>query len=671
MNENERIDNTRRKAIVGATALAGLSATGLMHGCGSRSAPAAAIAVGTDTVTRTPERSGGRYDGTLAVKGGAFINGSGQAIQLRGANAQGGFPFLMYPDSPHGNAVDASGGIQCGCDQANGCNTAYLAHWKFNCVRIGMNTANILGKTVYDSGGVAIIPSSSAWLSQLTAYVARLNAIGLYVSLVMAWDNPGHSPPFGQEHMATQDNAIQAWQIIAGLFGYPHGTALKMNGGTIDNKSVIFELYNEPEGISDSLMYAGGYINQPYHCNGASTTTTVFPFPCSTPTGGIGSGQYFIPGENFTSSSGAAGQIHCYHENTTTGLESSGSKFIHLRNGDSPISMPSGTTIIGTKSGAKVTTTTSAFGWYVAGYYQMLAAVRATGAQNVCLIGGNNWCQDLSNFLSNARADPMPAGYSGPGWESPQYGAAWHPYPPYTWVSSATVSGGGNGYTVNDTILLPMDETGGANSGNCYWQSQLKVTAVNGTAVAIAEPVHAYYVGIPGGQNGRGNSGEFNFGYGAGIWAPVFCNVLPPNPVPQYSGVGGQPGTSGTGATFNLTWGKNISFAMQTNWPRVVAIKNAGYPVCITETGEHTGTGIVGSPYMALLTSWCDANDISLVAYTYTPSAQWYNPQGYDYCLVLSTLSGSAPNQYRTPSPGYGDFMFRWFTNHAYASRDI
>jgi hypothetical protein len=640
------LDEVRRNLVFGGISLVGLS-----------SVPRGACPAVT---TQLP----GHYDGSLSASKGSFVNGAGKVIQLRGANAQGGFPFLMYPRSTRGNATDASGGLECGCDQANGCNTTYLANWKFNCVRIGMNTANILGKTLYDANGHAIAPSSSEWLAQLVKYVSQLNAIGLYVTLVMAWDSPGSSPPLGQDYMATQDNSIQAWQVISALFGYPHGTALKKNGGTVDNKSVIFELYNEPFGLTNSQIYLGGFVNLPYHHYGTSGEVTVYPYSCTTPIGGGGSGQYFKPGESFTSNSGASGQIHCYYRNTTTGFASSGTQFLHLRNGNAVVSLPAGATISGSSSGAIATVTSSDFGWYAAGYYQMLSAIRAAGAENVCLIGGNSWCQDLSGFQAYVQPDPQPAGYSGSGWSSPQYGAAWHPYPPYTWVSAAEVAGGGSGYAVNDTILLPMDESGDAESGNCYWQSQLKVTAVKGGAVGAVTPVNNYYVGIPGGKSGRGNASQYNFSHGAGIWAPTFCSVLPPNPLPQYSGPGGQPGTSGTGATFNVTWGVNSGFPMKANWPKVVTIKDAGYPVCITETGEHTGTGIVGSPYMAQLTSWCDSNGISMVAYSYTPSPEWYDTQGYDYSLALNTLSGSGSNQYRTPSPGYGEFMFAWFTKH-------
>lgn len=52
----------------------------------------------------------------------------------------------------------------------------------------------------------------------------------------------------------------------------------------------------------------------------------------------------------------------------------------------------------------------------VASMTDMLAAVRATGATNVVLIGGYDWCSAMDKWLAMAPKDP-------------QVGAAWHPYP--------------------------------------------------------------------------------------------------------------------------------------------------------------------------------------------------------------------------------------------------
>jgi hypothetical protein len=78
--------------------------------------------------------------------------------------------------------------------------------------------------------------------------------------------------------------------------------------------------------------------------------------------------------------------------------------------------------------------------------------------------------------------------------------------------------------------------------------------------------------------------------------------------------------------------------------------------VVITETGEHYGAGVSGSPWMSVVTSFCDANDISLVVYAYTPSDAWTDLKGGDFSLADGN---------HNPTPGYGAFMYNWFTTHS------
>jgi hypothetical protein len=58
------------------------------------------------------------------------------------------------------------------------------------------------------------------------------------------------------------------------------------------------------------------------------------------------------------------------------------------------------------------------YDWQAAGMQPLLDAVRATGAANVVLTGGVDWCGDMQSWLSHMPADPLH-----------QLGASWHAYP--------------------------------------------------------------------------------------------------------------------------------------------------------------------------------------------------------------------------------------------------
>jgi hypothetical protein len=624
------------------------------------------------------------YDGTVAVSGNGLVNGHGISLQLRGSNLQQHAYGMVVADtllSPS-NVPEAGRGINGG-NERNGTNSgnvvtagpvlSYIQNAKMNCMRIGINEASWLGYTTYDTAGVSNNPNNYGafpnldYQHQITQQIAALNSAGCYVILTLAFTHPGLLITDGQDAMADQDHSIQCWTSIANLYGYPNGTALKRNGGTVDDRSVLFELFNEPfvfGGSAWSLLMNGGFWNNYYQRNSPFIKLTGLPV--------TGLSGTFTPGEAFTvAGASTAGTVANYYHNTTTGLGSSGLNYLHVFNVtgtntsgnlfSTAIPIPVGTTITGSSSGATcqiANVQSGQYGWWVAGHAQMMAAIRATGAWNPCLLSGLDYNKDLTSWAANAPSDStQPAGYSGPGWTS-QMCCCWHPYPIYSSITAVnSIASGGSGYAVNDTILLKMDESGGALSGNCYWQAQLKVTGITGSAVN-AVSINSYVGGTPGVSGG--NSSQFNVGTG-GVWA---SDHLPSNPIPQDSGA--QPGTSGTGATFNVTFtieGNNES--AQANWNSVVLpIKSTSpqVPIIITETGEHTGTGIVGAPMMSQLTAWCDTNNVSLVSYAYTPTGGWYDIHGYDFSEALSAVTGGS---YHTPSPGFGVVMYNWRSTHA------
>jgi hypothetical protein len=676
------------------------------------------------------------YDGSVLANGSNLVNGHGTTIQLRGFDIEGTVSASIR-NANQGGVGDITGGTY-NVDVANGPTLSYVQAWKPNVIRLGVNEASWMGYSVNENNGTVVNPDPyGVYRSQLIAKVAQYNSIGCYVILVLAWTNPGRSAPFGQDIMANQDNSIQCWQSLASVFGYPNGTALKMNGGTVDNRSVIFELFNEPEPYGDSagnwnLLMNGGLYNSSYATvqSSGGGYQFVLPYFCTTPTGGTGS---FVAGETFTTTSptGITGKILCYYLNTTTGLASSGTQHIDVFSVTGG-TIATGTVITGSTSGTSVTVTNGTYGWYVAGHAQMLSAIRATGAGNLCLLSGLNYNKDLGSWGAYAPTDTT----APTGWNAGTYGvwtanigASWHPYPSASRITAVSVATGGSGYsgltstttsvgttttlndssqswTVNskvgqiviytvssvtyqatvtantatqltfaaqgaaptsgisyslgDMILLPMDESGGPSSGGVYWQAALQVTSTS-AGVITGVQLAGWTAGTPGVSGG--NENEYGgTTYSGALVGGVYSQLTEPTgPVGQYSTTG-----SGTGATFNLTFSTTGNsgtgdWPAYDTWAQVVTLKNtfnggAGVPIVITETGEHTGAGIVGAPWLSALTAWCDTNGVSLSAFSYNPNGGWYNANGWDFGLIQAN---------HTPQPGAGQFMFNWMSNHA------
>jgi len=650
----------RRVVLAAASATAVTASSVLASAC--RDSAAGPTGPGSDPPKVAPTPSGvvpvrkpapsGAYDGVLAVSGQSFVNGAGLVTQLRGADTEG-YVAASINDANQGVGGDVSGG-DWNFDQPHGGPVlSALKAWKMNAIRIGINEASWLGYTCYTTDGAMVNPDPhGVYRSQIEQQLAALNGIGCYVVLVLGWSNPGRAAPYGQDIMANQDNSIQFWESIARYFGYPNGKGLKRNGGSVDDRSIIFELYNEPELWGDAaqpwkLVMDGGFYRGPYNYN--KPYAPIYPYACSAPSGS------FKPGEAVTISGGITGKVLCYYVNTTRGYPSSGTGSLHLFD-LSAKALAAGSIVTGASSGARTTITSADFGWHVAGHAQLLSAVRAAGAWNVCLLSGVQYAQDLGRWGAYAPTDMTPpAGYNGPGWK-PQIGASWHPYPAQSSVSQASVASGGSGYAVGDTILLPMPESGPA-ANSVYWQAQLKVTSVSAGAVTGVR-INSYLGGTPGHATANGG-GTHGADYTMG---GTYCNLLlPVNPVPQDSSSG-----TGSGATFNLTFHSFNGNSGTGSWPgydtwaQVVTLKNTfngiGVPICITETGEHSGTGVSGSPWMAAQTAWCDDNGVSLICFCYNPSPGWYNAEGWD--LQLVTVD-------HQPTPGYGEFMYNWFTTHA------
>jgi hypothetical protein len=607
------------------------------------------------------------YTGFLSIVGNQFVNGpvggSGVPTQLRGVNLPGTAIFAI---SGENTGMNASGGNWIYDNNTDLAPTpGVLAAWKPNIVRLGLSEAPVLGYECWDGNGVAHTATTAnlncngTFLTQLTAQIAQWNQYGMYVMLVVAFSNPGLSAPTGQDVMANQDHTLAAWKVLAGLYGYPNGTALKRNGGTVDDGSVLFELYNEPFlylGQPWSLLMNGGFNPGTYNSN--NPYYPVSPYSSSAATGGTGPNGGFVPGEAFTSSpAGFTGKVHNYYAGTPGYTDTYG-PFIHLRQATGTAA--TGMVLTGSSSGAKVTLKSAAPGWYVAGHNQMIAEIRKTGAQNPVLCSGLQYASDLSQWAANAPVDTTPpAGFAG-AW-TPQRAAILHSYADVDWISSVAVASGGTGYAVNDKILLPMDESGGPQSNTCWWQPELTVTAVTGAGQITQVSLDSYTGGTPGVSGGNPNQqGSFS-GFANMAGGIYLAYSLPTNPVGTYSTTG-----HGTGAQFNLTF-----HAAQKTLPTPGLkdadgiLKTPGCPVMISETTDHSGTGIVGAPYADVIAKFVDGNGpyntsgarANITWFAYTPNAGWTGGDKGAECALIDAND--------EPIPGFGVYVHDWMTNHA------
>lgn len=399
-------------------------------------------------ITRQPAVS--TFNGTIKVSGNKFVDGAGNQLFIRWAN-YAGYEFAAI--GGFGNP-DASG-AQAG--QANGPNvTAAATNWKLGGFRIPINASSWFGTTVYDVNGNTLNPDpSGTYRAQIDAQIAALTGAGHYAILDLHWINVGKVAAAGGQ-MAFPDSI--------------NGPAFWTNAATRykNNPAVMFDLFNEPI-VYNGADLLNGYTAAAYtgqqDGNGPVYYTDIYPYPVGTLVG------TFTPGELFTATGGISGRI-IYHDTVA------GKLYLCSTTNATPVpALSTGAIVTGGTSGAHAATTGASSVAY-AGYQSLLNAVRATGATNVCLIGGMNFSSDLSTWLANAPTDPTPAGFSGT-WV-PQIAASYHCYPD----SSNTYSGpygttgtkaygqpnyGPNAFINAQAILnagypLMMTETGGETS---------------------------------------------------------------------------------------------------------------------------------------------------------------------------------------------------------------
>jgi hypothetical protein len=105
--------------------------------------------------------------------------------------------------------------------------------------------------------------------------------------------------------------------------------------------------------------------------------------------------------------------------------------------------------------------------------------------------------------------------------------------------------------------------------------------------------------------------------------------------------------------TYGAAWG-TAAYAQPNYSPEIFtevqAILAAGIPVIATETGDQDTAGTVGAPLVQTVTTFVDANGVSLLGWTWDV---WSNPDD----VLIKDVNG-------TPTDGYGQFFQSWMVNH-------
>jgi endoglucanase len=175
--------------------------------------------------------SGGGVAPYLRVTGNRLVQGSGagQTVELRGVNRSGTEYECIAGkgifDGPHPDQIDSRSMIDA------------MLSWDIDVVRVPLNEDCWLG-----INGPSRFTGAS-YREAIAAYVRRLSASHLFVILDLHWAAPGSTPAVGQIAMPDADHAPAFWRSVAFTFRR--------------SKNVIFDLYNEPFGVSWQCWRSG------------------------------------------------------------------------------------------------------------------------------------------------------------------------------------------------------------------------------------------------------------------------------------------------------------------------------------------------------------------------------------------------------------------------------
>jgi endoglucanase len=176
---------------------------------------------------------------SIAVSGAHLVNASGAIVALHGVDISRSQWACLY-----GHAFESP---------TNEASIAAMVSWHINAVRIPLNEDCWLGINGTPMG-------STTYQEEIRNYVAALGAAGIYVILDLHWSAPGSTLSHlgagfaGFYEMADESHSPAFWESVASYFE--------------SNHAVLFDLFNEPFGISWSCWLDGCVAPRGYQTAG-------------------------------------------------------------------------------------------------------------------------------------------------------------------------------------------------------------------------------------------------------------------------------------------------------------------------------------------------------------------------------------------------------------------
>lgn len=167
----------------------------------------------------------------IGVKGNQLVDGRGRTVRLLGVNRSGPeFRCQEWASIFDGPTTQKS--IEA------------MLSWQINVVRVPLNETCWLG-----INGIAPQFGGETYRAEIHWWVRQLERAGLYVILDLHRVGPGDVQAYGIPYMADADHALDFWRSVATEFR--------------DDRSLLFDLYNEPHDVSWDCWLYGCWVDDP------------------------------------------------------------------------------------------------------------------------------------------------------------------------------------------------------------------------------------------------------------------------------------------------------------------------------------------------------------------------------------------------------------------------